>query len=1236
MALDNFRTIELIWDKANKSIIKTIKTASSDTTGRYLSVKILDGGQEVTLSNAKLQLYWEHPNFNTSGTDDFNTVNDGGLFKMTFSKEMLTNIGELTAYLVLTLTDGKITSDGFPIEVFKGADDGVVVPTNGAGLVKQIDGKIDKGNVTLTDLTQEVKLAMTGGSVAIVGEDAVGTENLKDGSITTSKLSESIKSSLAVSVNNIVENGDFRSGADGVATNFYLQSSASNPRLENGVQYWTGSTTGSSGALTSMPLDLFKGNVYYIRAITSNVAMVYAGKNILNIQGSDGVQSSIFTMDVDRPALTFRVRTPNIESSVSNFQIINLTKEFGAGNEPSKEFMDDLIGSVGYFSEFVFDEKWQFNKLMNIENSKVDKSEINLPTLSNILTNPDFSNEMSDWILTGGARLADGYPKNGETAVIPSNELGYGGIYRNISSSGLKYARFEFYNNGGAINAWLGAEFKIPVEVPTNEWGSISIVTDHTGVFRFYLEQEDISAINIIRKPIIIDLTKEFGAGNEPSKEIMDEIYDGSINEIRLKNSKEHYILAGKVSRLENSGVGGADYATLYSTDLLKKKVELLTELNSFNETNLINNSVLRLNKTLDSQSIQISNSSKDQKLILHLHKRENDGYETVNDVFLPNAEDDFSDVKIIDSAGNALSYNVRYYADDFDVVADSRLGMDNRSKTLVNSRGTLFQTVDSRLSTSDDNGKTWTPVPLFNDILGAYFNFISKDDTIYLTRDGILYRSEYPYTERTQVLNVAEGYDSNALIHTNSFVQHPDGDLFAAAYQEAFHIRIFKSTDNGKTWSLSLDTHDYQHVHSMYIDTSVTPVAIYAGVDGGGGVYKTTNKGGTWVDLRATNPSMPKSTDFGVIYADPKGYRLLGGETSITGGHSIIKTVNDTDFYPVLSAGSGVACVRKLDNKLFAGGAGKNGFNNATLYMSNDDGENWYGVYTTSAINDTNGANDGFRYLSNVGDEIFVSTQSISRPPLRILKGGKYAEIIVNVPQGVSEIRVENGHANNGRTIVSNDETTDGEVLLNLPLNEGGRIIKETISDTYFGGNYEWVKAGRHLSGFYPPIVSALDSESLALSSLDGLELASDNLKTVEGLTISFWGRFDEGTIVDLVAFGDKKLRAASHQLHYGGNNRLIWNAPQVVGTFNKYDITIASDGSAKSYINGKLQYNSSSPLSDFLSDLNQAENVTILKTITASDNTSLQNFIIRKGVISASDIYDEYHAGVTDNYEV
>ena len=43
-------------------------------------------------------------------------------------------------------------------------------------------------SIRLSDLSQEVKEALTGGSVAVVGVDAVGTENIKDGAVTIEKL----------------------------------------------------------------------------------------------------------------------------------------------------------------------------------------------------------------------------------------------------------------------------------------------------------------------------------------------------------------------------------------------------------------------------------------------------------------------------------------------------------------------------------------------------------------------------------------------------------------------------------------------------------------------------------------------------------------------------------------------------------------------------------------------------------------------------------------------------------------------------------------------------------------------------------------------------------------------------------------------------------------------------------------------------------------------------------------
>ena len=60
-------------------------------------------------------------------------------------------------------------------------------PQEAQDFVYRINNKIDKGNVTMSDLTQEVKEALTGGAVAVVGKNSVGTENIKDASVTRIK-----------------------------------------------------------------------------------------------------------------------------------------------------------------------------------------------------------------------------------------------------------------------------------------------------------------------------------------------------------------------------------------------------------------------------------------------------------------------------------------------------------------------------------------------------------------------------------------------------------------------------------------------------------------------------------------------------------------------------------------------------------------------------------------------------------------------------------------------------------------------------------------------------------------------------------------------------------------------------------------------------------------------------------------------------------------------------------------
>ena len=250
MALDNFRTIELIWDKANKSIIKTIKTASSDTTGRYLSVKILDGGQEVALNSASLQLYWEHPNFNTSGTDIFEVVNNSGLFMLKFSQAMQSNVGTLDANLVLKLADGTITSDTFEIEVIKGASSGVVIPSNGESAAVQAVydameklNNFDGGPSIFMNTLSELQTTYPNGApgVALVREtdpakiyvwngtawedfgDYQGIE-IKDGAVTTPKIANESVTRDKVALGAISsQETDFLSGG-GMSRNLFDKS----------------------------------------------------------------------------------------------------------------------------------------------------------------------------------------------------------------------------------------------------------------------------------------------------------------------------------------------------------------------------------------------------------------------------------------------------------------------------------------------------------------------------------------------------------------------------------------------------------------------------------------------------------------------------------------------------------------------------------------------------------------------------------------------------------------------------------------------------------------------------------------------------------------------------------------------------------------------------------------------------------------------------------------------------
>ena len=118
MTLNKFRTKELIWDKAGKRIYESIEANSGDSNGRKLVVQVLDGGVIADLSGAQLYLSWKTNTNSHKGLDAFKAVDlSNGIFEIAYTTEMLSNVGKLSASLVLIDKVGRVESNLFTITV---------------------------------------------------------------------------------------------------------------------------------------------------------------------------------------------------------------------------------------------------------------------------------------------------------------------------------------------------------------------------------------------------------------------------------------------------------------------------------------------------------------------------------------------------------------------------------------------------------------------------------------------------------------------------------------------------------------------------------------------------------------------------------------------------------------------------------------------------------------------------------------------------------------------------------------------------------------------------------------------------------------------------------------------------------------------------------------------------------------------------------------------------------------
>jgi len=112
--LNDFRNVDVIWDKATKNFVEKIRVASSDERGRKLTVQVVNGGQVENLTGSTLSLYWITENKEHQGLDEFTQVDaTQGIFEIYYTTEMLGNIGKLRANLHLTDEIGTVSSEQF-------------------------------------------------------------------------------------------------------------------------------------------------------------------------------------------------------------------------------------------------------------------------------------------------------------------------------------------------------------------------------------------------------------------------------------------------------------------------------------------------------------------------------------------------------------------------------------------------------------------------------------------------------------------------------------------------------------------------------------------------------------------------------------------------------------------------------------------------------------------------------------------------------------------------------------------------------------------------------------------------------------------------------------------------------------------------------------------------------------------------------------------------------------------
>ena len=200
-----------------------------------------------------------------------------------------------------------------------------------------------------------------------------------------------------VVIKNLITNGDFRDGLNG-----WSDMSSISLSLENSMLKMTYTSESQNVYVMAPSHNYVTGDVYYARttlipqADIASIRHYYNGAYhqpyLLNATPNvETVLSNTFKGSSGGSTLNL-IRLLDTDTNVGdsilikNSMLMNLTNIFGAGNEPTKEEMDELIKVTGYIDgEYALNNKEMLGHLMNNIREKANKKQedwITVPLLN--------------------------------------------------------------------------------------------------------------------------------------------------------------------------------------------------------------------------------------------------------------------------------------------------------------------------------------------------------------------------------------------------------------------------------------------------------------------------------------------------------------------------------------------------------------------------------------------------------------------------------------------------------------------------------------------------------------------------------------------------------------------------------------------------------------------------------------------------------------------------------------